>query len=228
MKLECPYLSQFPSIQHGFFGQHPNSFLTRTHKEFTLDGRPLPLLTLKQVHGDTVLHACKAWKNKMEGDGMVTNEKGVALGIITADCGPVLFYDPKAQVIGACHAGWKGAKKGIIKQTIKAMEKFGAERSSIQATLGPTIQKQNYEVGPEFPDLIGEKYEIYFSAAYKKGHHFFDLPAYISFLLLQENISKPHNLKRDTFCDAFASRRRFLSQGIEKFTFSNVSVIAIL
>ena len=84
----------------------------------------------------------------------MTRQKGLALGVVTADCGPVLLADAESGTIGACHAGWKGALGGVLENTIDAMEALGAQRGRITAVLGPTISQKNYEVGPNFPDLF--------------------------------------------------------------------------
>ena len=226
MKVECPYLSQFPSLKHAFFKANAEAQSSPTN--VSLEGKSLPLVTLKQIHGSKVYPVANLLEEEKEGDGLVTALKGIAIGIRTADCGPVLFYDPQAHVIGACHAGWRGAKAGILQATLKAMEDLGATRSHIYATLGPTIQQTNYEVGPEFPDLINETYEAYFSPSPKKGHHYFNLPRYICDQLLRENLAGVHDVQCNTFSGNYYSRRRFLSEGREKMAFSNLSVIAIL
>ena len=225
MLVKCPYLSHFPTLKHAFFEYIPSS--SQEKQVEIMAGRPLSLATLKQVHGNRVL-VVQDETREQEADGLVTNVKGISLGIVTADCGPVLFYDPISEVIGACHAGWKGAKAGIIQETVKAMETIGAKRSQIYATLGPTIQQQDYEVGPEFPDLIGGTYEKYFISAQKKGHHHFSLPTYIRDLLLKENLFEIFDVQVNTFKVPYASRRRFLSQGKEYGAENNFSAIAIV
>jgi len=229
MKVESPLLSQFPSLKHGFFAASPDLLTTGRDKAMELmSGRPLPLVILKQVHGNEVVHVMEPLNEEIEGDGLVTSAKGLALGILTADCGPLLFYDPVVGVIGACHAGWRGAKYGIIQAIIRAMEKQGGVRSQIYATLGPTIQQMSYEVGPEFPSIFDEPYETYFHPSQKEGHHFFNLPRYILNQLLNEGITKIHDLEYNTFKGNFASWRRFLSQGKDKIDFCNLSAIAII
>ncbi len=226
---KCPYLSQFSSLAHGFFEANPYILTTQRDqamKEMT--GFPCPLITLKQVHGNKVLRLTEWGNEKKEGDGLVTNIRRIALGILTADCGPVLFYDPIAAVIGACHAGWRGAKGEILRATLTALEEIGAKRSQIYATLGPTIQQKNYEVGPEFPDLINEPYETYFYPSKKRGHHYFNLPRYIFEQLTREGIRKVFDIKRDTFSENFASRRRCLTLTNQVHKFHNLSAIAIL
>lgn len=168
MKVEYPYLSQFPSLKHGFFESSAEILESQRDQAMNrMAGCLIPLQTLKQVHGDKVIVVNEILNEEQEGDGLVTNVKGIALGVQTADCGPIVFYDPLAEVIGTCHAGWRGAKAGILQATINAMEDLGAKRSRIYATLGPTIQQIDYEVGPEFPELIGEAYETYFLPSQK-------------------------------------------------------------
>lgn len=229
MRVECPFLARFSSLKHGFFEADSEILLSKRSQAIeAMAGRPLPLLTLKQVHGTHVIQVTEIWDQEKEGDGLVTAVKGIALGILTADCGPVLFYDPEAEIIGACHAGWRGARGGILQATIKAMEALGANRARIYATLGPTIQQKNYEVGPEFPDLIGEPYETYFMPSEKKGYHYFNLPDYICHSLSNEGLFQVHDMKCNTFTENFASRRQSLSQGHQAHTFNNLSVIAML
>lgn len=228
MKIECPYLSKFPPLKHAFFETKDiHDAKNWTDKVTRMGNQLLPLITLNQIHGHKVIKVSRPTISLQEGDGLVTGEKQLALGIWTADCGPVLFYDPKTEIIGACHAGWKGAKSGILQETLKAMESLGAKRSQIYATLGPTIHQENYEVGPEFPELIGGIYENYFYPSQRKGCHYFNLPLYICSQLVRQGIKHVHDIKQDTYTGNFASRRRFLSQGIENVIFTNLSVIAI-
>ena len=136
-----------------------------------------------QVHSSSAVYTTKPWhEERPEADGVVTDQPGLVLGIVTADCGPVLFADSEAGVIGAAHAGWKGALNGVLENTIERMIEHGAKRSNICAALGPTISAINYEVGPEFPAPFLEQSgdnQRYFSNATNDGHHMFDLPAYI-------------------------------------------------
>ena len=114
-------------------------------------------------------------------DGIVTKTPGIAIGIVTADCGPILFADPQAKVIGAAHAGWKGAVAGVLENTITTMETLGAKRQNIIAVLGPSISQMNYEVGPEFIDLfigVSAMNLRWFEPSDKPDHHKFDLWGY--------------------------------------------------
>jgi polyphenol oxidase len=150
------------------------------------------LVSLSQIHSATVL-TLPAWgaprsegdaKNQStrpEGDAMVTATHGLALGILTADCAPVLLADPKAKVIGAAHAGWKGALGGVLEATLEAMEKLGAQRMRIQCAIGPCISQESYEVGWDFRDRfleLGLKNRRFFVPSDKEGHYRFDLPGY--------------------------------------------------
>ena len=120
--------------------------------------------------------------DRPKGDAIVTNRPNIAIGIVTADCGPVLFSDPKNKVIGAAHAGWRGATEGILEATIDKMRQLGAKVENIQATLGPTISGENYEVGPEFIENLHKtdpSSTNFLSPSPRTGHAMFDLPNYI-------------------------------------------------
>ncbi|HYS46498.1 MAG TPA: peptidoglycan editing factor PgeF [Rhizomicrobium sp.] len=138
------------------------------------------LVSLSQIHSD-IVHTLPAWEERPEGDAMVTATQGLALGILTADCAPVLLADPKARVIGAAHAGWKGALGGVLEATLEAMEKLGALRDRIEAAIGPCISQNNYEVGWEFRDRFleqGLKHRRFFIPSDKEGHYRFNLAGY--------------------------------------------------
>ncbi|MEL6966799.1 MAG: peptidoglycan editing factor PgeF [Pseudomonadota bacterium] len=140
-----------------------------------------------QVHSADVVTVSEPISNETpsarpKADGLVTATDNLPIGIVTADCGPVLFADPEARVIGAAHAGWKGALTGVLQNTIAAMEALGAVRSNITAVLGPMICQANYEVGPDFPTAFldqSAKNARYFVPSNRADHHRFDLPAYI-------------------------------------------------
>ncbi len=140
------------------------------------------LVSAYQVHSADVMIVDAPLSERPKVDGLVTNKRGIALGILTADCGPVLFADHKAGVIGACHAGWKGALTGVTNSTVEAMESLGAARKNIVAVLGPTISQKAYEVGPEFPKPFlqqNSSHQKYFISSVKKDHYMFDLPTYL-------------------------------------------------
>ncbi|QFY60770.1 peptidoglycan editing factor PgeF [Rhizobium grahamii] len=138
------------------------------------------LATVHQVHSPDVVVIEPGYDGtRPAADAMVTATPGVVLGVLAADCGPVLFADPEHGVIGAAHAGWKGALTGVLENTIDAMEKLGASRQTIVACLGPSISRSSYEVGPEFVDRFlayDPAYERYFTPSSKPGHAMFDLP----------------------------------------------------
>ncbi len=144
---------------------------------------PERLVTPYQVHSPDVVAVDGQWVGERpKADGIVTTTRGLAVGIVTADCGPVLFADTQNGVVGAAHAGWKGALGGVMEATIDEMVRLGAQKSSISAVLGPTISQTNYEVGPDFPRPFVERdadAERYFEPSSKSGHHMFDLHAYI-------------------------------------------------
>jgi len=138
------------------------------------------LVSLSQIHS-AIVHTLPAWEERPEGDAMVTATQGLALGILTADCAPVLLADPKARVIGAAHAGWKGALGGVLEATLEAMEKLGALRDRIEAAIGPCISQNNYEVGWEFRDHFleqGLKHRRFFIPSDREGHYRFNLAGY--------------------------------------------------
>lgn len=144
--------------------------------------RPERLLSLNQVHSPDAIVVREPFAGtRPKADAMVTDRPGIALGVLGADCGPVLFADAQAGVIGAAHAGWKGALTGILEATIAAMERLGALRERIAAVLGPSIAAQSYEVGPEFVSrfIAGDAAnERYFEASPRQGHAMFDLKTY--------------------------------------------------
>lgn len=143
------------------------------------------LLSLHQVHSPRVIEVREPWASgaRPEADAMVTRQPGLALGILSADCGPVLLCDPEAGVIGAAHAGWKGALGGVLDATVDEMIGLGADRARIRASLGPTISCNAYETGPEFIERFlaqSPAHAQFFRPSGREGHHLFDLPAFIT------------------------------------------------
>ncbi len=140
------------------------------------------LLTVHQVHSPHAIIVDAAFGGtRPEADALVTDRTGLALGALTADCGPILFADGKARVIAAAHAGWKGALTGILENTVAAMELLGAERENITAVLGPSISQENYEVGPEFVERFvnhNPANRTFFRPSGTPGHALFDLNGY--------------------------------------------------
>ena len=126
--------------------------INRARAAEALDLAPDALVSLNQIHSASVVTLDAPPTERLSADGMVTRTPGIGLAILTADCQPVLFADAKARVIGAAHAGWRGAQAGVLEATVDAMEALGATRQNIHAVIGPTISQAAYEVGPEFFD----------------------------------------------------------------------------
>jgi YfiH family protein len=177
--------------------------------------RDARLLTLHQIHSSNVVTVTEPWDTGEgpQADSMVTNVSNIAFGILTADCVPALFADAEAGVIGAAHAGWKGALGGVIDSTITAMKGLGAERHRIAAALGPCISQANYEVGPEFRDrfLDADSRNAHFFASSNRAHHFrFDLEGYVAERLRAAQIGNIERLSKCTYAsetDYFSFRR---------------------
>jgi YfiH family protein len=192
------------------------------------------LLTCHQVHSAVALVVSEPWnaKNAPQADGMVTTIPGIALGILTADCAPVLFADKKAKVIGAAHAGWQGAFSGIIESTLAGMVTLGSSYSDIEVAIGPCIGANSYEVGTEFWDRFiadSPKNAAYFTPSLKIGHHQFDLTSYIIGKLEEAGIAQIYYTDHDTFRDEdlFYSYRRSVLRG-EKNYGREISVISLV
>jgi YfiH family protein len=181
---------------------------------------PDRLLSVFQIHSPEVVIAEAPWPRdqRPRADAMVTRTPGLALGVSTADCGPLLFADEQARVIGAAHAGWRGALAGVIEATVAAMETLGAERARIAAALGPTIRQPNYEVGADFTARFTEAdpdNACFFSAAAKPGHTMFDLPGYIAARIRRAGVGQFEDLKFCNYADParFFSYRRMTHRG---------------
>lgn len=182
--------------------------------------RPSHFVSLYQIHSPLCLTVTEPWgmTERPQADAFVTRKKGIALGIGTADCGPVLFADPVMNVIGAAHAGWKGAKGGVLEATVEAMEALGARRERIIAVLGPMLSQTNYEVGPEFMAgfLADDAANIrFFREGAKPQHPHFDLPGYISMRLARAQVGEIEDLAFCTYADEarFYSYRRKTHRG---------------
>src|SRR6185312_14701874 len=175
------------------------------------------LVTLAQIHSGTVHVVDADWDfaARREGDGLATAQPGVALGILTADCTPVLFADPHARVVGAAHAGWKGAVDGVLEATIAAMEKLGAERARLGAAIGPTISQANYEVGQDLRDRFSGDDARFFAATDRPGHYRFDLPGYVAQRLKKAGVMTVSDLALCTYPpeNGFFSYRRTTHRG---------------
>jgi len=170
------------------------------------------LVTVHQTHSAIALPVTGPLDRAVEADAMVTATPGLALGILTADCQPVLFADARAGVIGAAHAGWKGAKGGILEATLDAMETLGADRRHIHAAIGPCISQAAYEVGPEFFDTFtdDDPETRRFFASGKGDRMLFDLPAYGLWRLRRADVGHAEWCGQCTYSapDRFYSYRR--------------------
>ncbi len=228
----APSLSHAPGIAHGFFCRKggvsegiyaslncgPGSGDVRGHVIENrrrvlnaLGGKNL--VTLYQIHSPNAVVVTEPWEQGPQADAMVTNVPGLALGILTADCAPVLLADSQARVIGAAHAGWKGAISGVIESALEKMELLGADRRRIVAAIGPCISQTNYEVGPEFIARFaeaGKSNTRYFVPSNKADRWRFDLEGFVSDRLRTARVTKVESLGVCTYArdeDYFSFRR---------------------
>jgi YfiH family protein len=149
------------------------------------------LLSLYQVHSaDVVVAGQEGWRERPRADAAVTDQPGIALSVLTADCAPVLFHDPEAGVIGAAHAGWRGALEGVIEATLEAMEGLGAEAGRVRAAVGPTISQRAYEVGPEFFEAFMAEDPAHgrFFVGGREDRFQFDLPGFVLWRLRRAGV----------------------------------------
>lgn len=154
--------------------------INRARAAAALDVAPDHLVSLHQVHSADVVTVTAPPSERPRADGMVTNVPGLALAVLTADCQPVLFADVAAGVVGAAHAGWRGARDGVLQATVTAMERLGARRDRITAVIGPTISQAAYEVSPDFAGAFidDDRANARFFADGPNGRPMFDLPAF--------------------------------------------------
>jgi YfiH family protein len=252
MMLQAPALAAQPGLRHGFFtreggvseglyaslncgpgsSDRPEAVQENRRRVAAAMGVAADALcTLYQVHGrDVVTVTAPFGGERPKADGLVTNRPGLALGILTADCAPVLFADASAGVIGACHAGWRGAEAGVTDATIAAMERLGAKAAHITAVIGPTIAQASYEVGPEFPKpflAADQRAARFFTPSPRAGHFQFDLPGYLV-SRLAGRVGTVHDMALDTRTDPqrFFSFRRTTLAGEPDYG-RQVSVIAL-
>jgi YfiH family protein len=236
MMLTSRELALLPGVTHGFFtreGGVSNGVYASLNgglgsgdaRQKVIENRslmaaalgvaPSRFATVYQVHSPDVVVIEQPWgeAETPRADAIVTRTPALAIAISTADCGPILFADAQAKVIGAAHAGWKGALTGVIEATISAMEGEGAKRASIKVALGPMISRSAYEVGPEFELRFREadkESSAFFSPAERDGHFMFDLPGYIGKRLAAAGVTAVDDLRRCTYGDEklFYSYRR--------------------
>jgi YfiH family protein len=175
---------------------------------------PENFISVHQVHSPDAVVATGPWPSdtRPRADAIVTRTEGIAIGVTAADCGPILFADAGARVIGAAHAGWKGALTGVVESTIEAMEKLGAERSGIVAAIGPLIRQHSYEVGGEFVERFLDAdggNRSFFVPSVRDGHAMFDLAGFIRMRLENAGVLMIDDIGVDTYSDErFYSYRR--------------------
>lgn len=250
--LTAPVLATLPGIRHGFFTRRggvseglyaslncgPGSAdaaenVAENRRRVAASLGASGLASLYQVHGREVVVVDENYDitARPKADGLVSRQRGVALGVLAADCTPVLFADAEAQVIGACHAGWRGALAGVTDATIAAMEQLGARREHIRAAIGPTIRQQSYEVSEPFRaefTAADAANADFFGPGRREGHWQFDLPGYLARRLGNAGIAF-EDLCRDTLSEPenfYSYRRMTLNQ--EADYGRQVSAIALL
>ncbi|CAN5372806.1 peptidoglycan editing factor PgeF [soil metagenome] len=235
MTFVSPLLDAVPGLRHAFFtrdggvsegiyaglnggiGSNDDPLRVRENRRRMAEAvgvDPAHFLTVHQIHSPDVAIATEPWPTpeRPRADAMVTNVAGLALGVTAADCGPVLFADAKARVIGAAHAGWKGAFTGVLESTVAAMEKLGADRADIVAAIGPLIRQASYEVGAEFVARFvaaDAGYAGFFIPSIRDGHAMFDLGGFIRMRLERAGVGLIDDTGIDTYPDdRFYSYRR--------------------
>jgi YfiH family protein len=236
-KLQASHLTA-PGIVHGFFGRAggvstgiyaslncgPGSrddaaAITENRRRVAQALAPgAGLVSLAQIHSPIVHILDRAPDKQLEGDAMVTAAPNLGLGILTADCAPVLLVDTQVRVIGAAHAGWKGALNGVLEATLEAMEKLGANRTRIAAAIGPCISQAHYEVGWDFRDRfleLGLRQRKFFVPSGKEGHYRFDLEDYAAQRLASAGVGSVEKLGVCTYPaeNGFFSFRRTTHAG---------------
>jgi YfiH family protein len=180
---------------------------------------PEHFLSLWQIHSPDAVAVTGPWHGaaRPRADALVTRTQGLAIGVTAADCGPILLVDPNARVIGAAHAGWKGALTGIVESTVEAMEKLGAERGGIVAAIGPLIRQHSYEVGGEFVERFlhaDAENALFFIPSARAGHAMFDLAGYIRMRLENAGVLMIDDIGIDTYSDERCySYRRSVHRG---------------
>lgn len=193
-------LGLFPSLDCYEFVEDDPSFIEQSLRYVRDSIGAKKLITVKQVHGTKCLLVDENTESGLSADAMVTGIKEVALGVLTADCSPLLFFDSKSQIVGVAHCGWRGAVAGIIENTIKEMISLGGIPEDIIVAIGPCIHKENYEVSDDFLERFSEKHDCFSEV---NGSIYFDLPGYCIYKLLDCGITQKNIdlINVDTFQD---------------------------
>lgn len=202
-------------LHAAILGSVPHGFSTREEPDFERVLAGASLVLAKQVHSPRVVVATRPWPGPPpEADALVTDRPGLLIGVVTADCAPILFADAEAGVVGAAHAGWRGALGGVIENTVLAMEALGARRDRIAGAIGPTIAQASYEVDLPMIERFGRSIEHFLSPG-APGRWQFDLPGFVAQLLREANIGAIEDLAQDTYAqeDRFFSFRRATHRG---------------
>ena len=216
----------FASLNCGFgSGDSPHRVVR--NRAIAMDCLGLPadrLVTGRQIHSAAVVTVERPWRREEapRADGLVTATPGIALGVLAADCAPILFHEPVARVIGAGHAGWRGALAGIAEAVIAQMTALGAERRRIRAAIGPCIAQRSYEVGPEFPQpFLADNHGAagHFIPAARDGRFLFDLGGYLADRITRAGIAMVEVVPHDTVAEEgyFFSYRRCCLRGERSF-----------
>ncbi len=187
------------------------------------------IILLHQFHSNKIFFINKISKKKLLGDGLITNIKNIAIGILTADCAPILFYDPKKNIIGAAHVGWRGAYKKIGKKMISNFKKKGSKLNDISAVIGPCISQRNYEVKNDFKTkFLKQNPQNMNHFKVIKNKIYFDLKGYVFNQLKKAGINNVETIKKDTFDpknNFFSARRSFKKKNNDYGR--NISIIMI-
>lgn len=253
--LQAGLLTDVPGVSHGFFGRRGGvstglySSLNcgygsdddptrvqenRTRVSSQLGAGEGRLITVYQIHSCDAVHVVTPWRREdaPQADAMATTERGIALGVLAADCAPVLLADGGAGVIGSAHAGWQGAFKGVAESVVSLMERLGARRGRIRAYVGPCIGQANYETGPEFYKRFVDAepdFARYFVASRREGHWQFDLPGFVADRLRQSGVDQVDAAGICTYshADDYFSFRRTTHRG-ENVYGRNLSAIMLV
>ena len=202
-----PTAKGLTGVAHGF------STREALNLEAVLPGAPLVMA--RQIHSNRVVTVTEPWNGAPpEADALVTDCPGLLIGIVTADCAPVLFADPQAGVIGAAHAGWRGALHGVLENTLSAMENLGARRERVVAAIGPAIAQASYEVDEDMRTLFDPRAHRFFTSG-RPGHWQFDLPGFVAWRLQDAGVGSVQDLAEDTYAQEgrFFSFRRATHRG---------------
>ena len=243
-------LKKFKHLKHGFFnstggvskgiykslncgpGSFDESYAVSTNLKLVLKklkSTQKKLILLHQVHSNRIFYINKKIKKKLIGDGLLTKNKNLAIGVLTADCCPILFYDPKKNIIGAVHAGWRGAFKNIGSKMVSKFKKMGTKLEDLHIVIGPAISQNNYEVKKDFKSkFLKQKLSNKKFFKVNRNKIYFDLVGFIYNQIKKSGIKNIEIIKKDTFDpkNKFFSARRSLKNNFDDYG-RNISIIMI-